>query len=217
MKLITFGLGGAKAVFLRLGFGSAAAQTEDRVHGGILRGQFKPAILRPPILLDVNVVSRGRITLSGRGRVERKVAAVARVALSGVSGRSFTAAHRSSTSQARFLATAAARSVCTKAHRGRVPVSVSVCGISTAVRSLTTAQQIRVIGRGHTSGGKHHRAAGMVACAGRATVARIATSRNVSHLKVGFRVRARTDCSTLASRIEAADRRDLDLISLLAA
>src|SRR6185312_3113625 len=61
MKLITFGLGGAKALFLRLGFGASAVATQARVDGGVLRGQFKPAIFSAPILLDVHQVSRVRV------------------------------------------------------------------------------------------------------------------------------------------------------------
>jgi hypothetical protein len=81
VNLVTFGLGGTKATFLRLGFGASAPAVETRVDGGVLRGQFRPALVNWPILLDV--VSRSRVSLriritsksafeaSNRGYVQR--------------------------------------------------------------------------------------------------------------------------------------------------
>ncbi len=70
MKFITFGLGGAKALFLRLGFGSTAKAAESRVNGGVLRGQFRPAIYNRPILLDVRQVSRVRVRVRFTSKTE---------------------------------------------------------------------------------------------------------------------------------------------------
>jgi hypothetical protein len=70
VNLITFGLGGAKAAFLRLGFGASARVAQSKVDGGVLRGQFRPVIFNPPILLDVQQVSRVRLRVRFTSKCE---------------------------------------------------------------------------------------------------------------------------------------------------
>lgn len=219
MKLITFGLGGAKAIFLRLGFGSTAAQAEqeDSIHGGLLRGQFKPVIPRRPILLGVRVVSRGRITLCGRGRVERRLAAVAYIALAPLRGRGAIAGHRVSVGRGGLSAGGGSRIARSKAHQTHGRVALIARCVSSCVREQTSTWLIGIAGRGKAAGTKHHRAKAAVVCSGRASVSRISTYRTVSRARVSVCGRASSECSTLGSRIEIADRRDLDLILLLAA
>jgi hypothetical protein len=63
---ITFGLGGSKAQFLRLGFGAEAQAPAEVVHGGFQ--QWRPVLPTHPILVHARFKSRVGLRLAIRSR-----------------------------------------------------------------------------------------------------------------------------------------------------
>ena len=216
MKFITFGLGGTKADFLRLGFGASAVTVETRVDGGVLKGQFKPAILYRPILLDVTERSRVSIRVALRGRSQITRASVSRIALQ-VRASSSSASAASSLSRALFMVVTRSTSSIARSHTGRAALR----GVPSSTQNVVIATRARVRRRAVTqsrssfSAVTHSRLSFVQAT--RSRVERIVAAKHVGKVGIRVRVRARVNHSTLAARIEASDRRDLDLIALLAA
>jgi len=216
MKLITFGLGGAKAIFLRLGFGASAVATQARVDGGVLKGQFKPAILRHPILLDLVVRSRVSLQLSLHGRSQVTRCSISRLALQAATDSASTFA-ASSSSRASLRVATRSTSSAARAHRGRI----ALFGIPSSAQNVVIAstsrirRQAKTQSRSSFSGATHSRLA--LVQTTRSRVERVVSAKHVGKVGIRVRVRARVNYSTLAARIEASDRRDLDLIALLAA
>lgn len=212
MRILTFGLGGTKAEFLRLGFGSIAAAQADTVHGGFR--QWRPAVVTPPILLDV--VEHVCINLVVRPGGTSLVSQAAR-------------------SRAQFRVRASGDSASSRMTRGAASVMVRAAGTQATRRNVPGRTELRARGNGATSACVGHGGTSRLQFAARshtafarsdrarlkfnvragATIERVTRSAHASRARLFISARSFCTASTQVDRVAAQDRRDMDLLNML--
>lgn len=212
MFLVTFGLGGSEADFLRLGFGSAAAAQADTVHGGFR--QWRPAVFGHPELISVE--DRGRLVIVVRpgGASAVGIADAAFLATS-VNAGGRTAFARQTRGVARAVVRGVGATTCARSASGTVAMRTRASGATGAGIRHGASMALSFASRARTAYARSADARLPIAVRSSGVTERVTRSAHTARVRMALVARGDTDISTRAERVAETDERDVALIELL--
>jgi hypothetical protein len=188
----------------------------SRVDGGFPH-LFKPTTaFRRPILLDLDINSKVRLFVRVRTRFSKRRADVSRKLLPRVAVASRQNLHRSASTRAQVEVFADAKTNIGVSHWSRAGFDVSTKSIRHVTRVETPhATRLYFGAVNRSSASQILRSKTKVFGGVRSQVEQVVRGQYAGKVSLAFRSRSQASFSSLASRIEEADRRDIELIRLL--